>query len=246
MHPFLDSTVSMSTPRYQLRPPKSPLYVPAVLRPTEPPRRLKQESQTPMSPRSLHEEALRMIGTADSSKYGIDGEFGIPEAVIKGLGQVTGPPTRVHWKPDVLSAHCDDPSGLCTRNFTTFYRRHHCRRCGLVFCQSHSTYLLPLDQDANFHPRGARTRGCESCWFQWIKWVEVRRSAAMKAKKKSSPEVAATPKPVHDAEVHAKNVSENILPTNPAYGKEPRHLSVPSNLGSVPQSVPRDWHWSTF
>ena len=78
-----------------------------------------------------------------------------------------------------------------------------------------------------------------------IKWVEVRRTAAVKAKKKNSTEVAAIPKPVHDAEVHAKNVGE-ILPSNPAYGKEPRHLSVPSNLGSVPQSVPRDWHWSTF
>ena len=79
----------------QLRPPKSPLYVPAALRPTERP--LRQSPMTP--PKSLH-------GSLDSlEQAGFDGtisagggpafELVFPEVE---LGEVTGPPNKDHWK----------------------------------------------------------------------------------------------------------------------------------------------------
>lgn len=93
----------------QLRPPKSPLYVPAVLRPTERP--IKQSPLTP--PRSVHGsldsldgvEAGRMLSrrsTAESMKKAglsrlVEGErTGESET-----GTVTGLPTREHWKVSV-------------------------------------------------------------------------------------------------------------------------------------------------
>ena len=90
-------------PYKQLRPLKSPLYVPAVLRPTEHfPDIPKGSPMTP--PKSLH-------GSLDSLQDK-DADGALQAAQIQGdldtfsvdwieeedLGQVTGPPTKEHWK----------------------------------------------------------------------------------------------------------------------------------------------------
>lgn len=93
----------------QLRPPKSPLYVPAVLRPTERPTK-----QTPLTPpRSVHGsldsldgvEAGRMLSRhsmgESMNKTGtsrlVEGE----RRGDSGVGTVTGLPTREHWKVSI-------------------------------------------------------------------------------------------------------------------------------------------------
>jgi hypothetical protein len=88
----------------QLRPPKSPLYVPAVLRPTDPPRR--STKSTPMTPpQSMHNSfedldnarTLSRRSTGDSGKFGL-GAITEAEWSSEGLGKVTALPTRDHWK----------------------------------------------------------------------------------------------------------------------------------------------------
>lgn len=87
----------------QLRPPKSPLYVPAVLRPTDPPRRMKPSPLTP--PQSMHSSiddlenatTLTRRSTGDSGKFGL-GAITESEFNVQGLGKVTALPTRNHWK----------------------------------------------------------------------------------------------------------------------------------------------------
>ncbi|KAJ1956957.1 hypothetical protein GGI12_005168 [Dipsacomyces acuminosporus] len=44
------------------------------------------------------------------------------------------------WEPDEATATCHK----CERRFTLFLRRHHCRRCGLVFCDSCSSKRILL------------------------------------------------------------------------------------------------------
>ncbi|KAJ2619032.1 hypothetical protein GGI26_006152 [Coemansia sp. RSA 1358] len=44
------------------------------------------------------------------------------------------------WEPDEATQICHQ----CSRRFTLFLRRHHCRRCGLVFCDSCSQRRLLL------------------------------------------------------------------------------------------------------
>lgn len=88
----------------QLRPPKSPLYVPAVLRPTERP--LKQSPLTP--PKSLHgswdslqdDEAGRPISQQSAGLVKDDALERVEEEWVggEGLGEVTDLPTREHWK----------------------------------------------------------------------------------------------------------------------------------------------------
>jgi hypothetical protein len=88
----------------QLRPPKSPLYVPAVLRPTDPPKRVSKPSPLtpPQSMNSSFDDlenarTLSRRSTGDSGKFGL-GAITEAEWSTEGLGKVTAVPTREHWK----------------------------------------------------------------------------------------------------------------------------------------------------
>jgi hypothetical protein len=87
-----------------LRPPKSPLYVPAVLRPTDPPKRvIKQSPITP--PQSMNNSfdslnnfrPLSRTSTVDSGKFGL-GKIAEGSWDLSGLPKVTDLPNRDHWK----------------------------------------------------------------------------------------------------------------------------------------------------
>jgi hypothetical protein len=45
---------------------------------------------------------------------------------------VTGPPQKDHWKPDEMANECS----LCGLRFGLFVRKHHCRKCGEIYCNS--------------------------------------------------------------------------------------------------------------
>lgn len=99
----------------QLRPPKSPLYIPAVLRPTDPPKKtVKQSPLTP--PASRHNSfdpfenarALSRRSTGESGNSDLDSVVE-DENNTDGLGKVTALPTRQHWKVCL-------PILLCPRN----------------------------------------------------------------------------------------------------------------------------------
>ncbi|KAG0652050.1 fyve-type zinc finger-containing [Hyphodiscus hymeniophilus] len=216
----------------QLRPPKSPLYIPAVLRPTDPPKRVVKPSPlTP--PQSMHSSfddlenarTLSRRSTGDSGKFGL-GAITEAEWSTEGLGKVTALPTREHWKPDSESEICDETT--CQRYFSYFTRRHHCRRCGNIFCDMHSQHIIPLDQDANYHPKGTRSRGCEHCWKDFRGWQIARSS---RSNSESS----------HGDEPSTPTVNCGKRSSLGVFGK--------GNMGlgeSLAASVPRDWNWSTF
>lgn len=88
----------------QLRPLKSPLYIPAVLRPTDPPKRVVKPSPlTPPQSMSSSFDDLENAQTLSRRSTGDSGKFGLGEITeaawsTEGLGKVTAPPTREHWK----------------------------------------------------------------------------------------------------------------------------------------------------
>ena len=47
---------------------------------------------------------------------------------------------RVKWIPDASVVSCM----ICTKQFTLFRRRHHCRRCGACVCDGCSSARVPL------------------------------------------------------------------------------------------------------
>ncbi|KAJ5800642.1 uncharacterized protein N7518_002710 [Penicillium psychrosexuale] len=209
----------------QLRPLKGPLYVPAALRPTERP----QKSSPITPPRSVHgsldslnedSEPITRRSTMESQSSEISESAQHEWMKNEHLGEVTGLPTRTHWKADSASSNCDSPT--CRSSFGIFLRRHHCRHCGHVFCASHTPHLVPLDQDARFHPDGVPSRACDLCWSAHQRWEENRSDRLNKIQN------------TMDAQQTGISVPDSM-----GMNREP-------NVADAAASVPRDWNWSTF
>jgi len=219
-----------------------PMYMPAVLRPNSDFTQVSRTNTGTYSPASEHSRSRR---NSNSGTFRNVPGFGVIQRLSrrstdelakekelvgtldhKLFPEVTDAPTRQHWKHDPESSICDDAT--CRRGFSYFVRRHHCRRCGNIFCDEHSSYEIPLDQDANYNPRGAPSRTCNHCFEEYRVWHSRNNSH-------SSSSVS----------------SSNDMPVTPisAPGGPNQNLQAGLQLAKSPNvaaSVPRDWSWSTF
>ena len=218
-------------PYKQLRPLKSPLYIPASLRPTE-------HFSSPATPPKSQHGSLDSLQEAEANAHAEQTQLDL-DALGAGwipdedLGDVTGPPTHEHWKPDVASPQCDSPH--CQTNFNLFVRKHHCRHCGHIFCASHVTRFIPLDQGAQFHPDGVPSRACETCFRQFARW-DTARSLRRKNSENSKDDDSGPPTPLAGpggSGSHRRMISAGVM-----RGKQ--------RAEQMANSVPKDWAWSTF
>jgi hypothetical protein len=131
--------------------------------------------------------------------------------------------TNVH-QADAAAHTCDSPT--CRSSFGIFTRRHHCRHCGHVFCASHTPYMVPLDQDARFHPEGAASRACDQCFKAYHRWEETR-AARIQQKLDERESISDSGEAEHE---------EQTTPETPH----------PQPEFTIASSVPRGWNWSTF
>jgi len=139
-------------------------------------------------------------------------------------------PPRCPPQPDPESTICDEPT--CKRHFTYFTRRHHCRRCGHIFCDSHSAFAVPLDENANYNPRGSPSRSCAHCFTEFKAWRSRTNSYA--SSDASNPPNGGRP-------------STGTAPASPIAASPPPLAASPNQKkAEAAQSVPRDWNWSTF
>ncbi|KAI0344259.1 FYVE-domain-containing protein [Trametopsis cervina] len=105
--------------------------------------------------------------------------------------------SKTLWKPDSQASRCD--IFLCSRKFSIFERRHHCRKCGGVFCADCSTRTTTLLDTSTLPflnpPRGVaitafatpeaqvvESRVCDDCWDQ-IHGTKYSRSVQLLARK---------------------------------------------------------------
>lgn len=183
-------------------------YRPAVLRPTGRPAR-----HFPLTPPQSSSNSFDSTQGAESPRFlsrhaTADGitRFASPTAtststsptitndtdwlVDQTSGKVTGAPTRDHWKPDASAPNCDADG--CNKLFGLFERRHHCRRCGNVFCRVHTPFSIPLDQHARFHPDGMYSRACDLCWSEYRTWQTDRCSRANSIASYDNPDTSTT------------------------------------------------------
>ncbi|KAF9100997.1 hypothetical protein BGX27_000159 [Mortierella sp. AM989] len=85
-------------------------------------------------------------------------------------------PSRAHWKPDSSTQVCTWPG--CLREFGFFDRRHHCRKCGDIFCSAHCSKAIPLDQALDFNPAmGVISRACTGCYEAYEQWQGLAPSS---------------------------------------------------------------------
>ncbi|KAH8549419.1 hypothetical protein BGW37DRAFT_503078 [Umbelopsis sp. PMI_123] len=174
-----------------------------------------------------------------------------------------GPPSRDHWKPDSEASQCAYPG--CTNQFGLFERRHHCRKCGDIFCATHCSNYFRLDQSINFNPHGELVRGCDTCARQHQRWWAIIRRASLP----SNPEDSAAPPaefaPDKDRPLSRRaNIMTNLPPQDmegiselsrddivkPTQDSSERSIDIRQRVTDPTfnpiASVPADWQWSTF
>jgi len=146
---------------------------------------------------------------------------------------VTGPPSKNHWKPDSEVSSCAD----CSRPFTLINRRHHCRRCGDIFCGRCTNFTARLDQDCRFNPKGIESRICRKCNDERQNKTKtiVNNSTPSRYRPKRN---NTTPGILREPNNYYNQNSENISINKPA--------PVPDLAPATLMSVPNDWTWSTF
>ncbi|KNC54426.1 uncharacterized protein AMSG_10159 [Thecamonas trahens ATCC 50062] len=150
-------------------------------------------------------------------------------------------PTREHWRPNESATHCSHPG--CGTAFTFFSRRHHCRKCGNIFCSSHCTKELQLNQDAEpCLADGTFCRVCDPCHAIGYSEVLPLSAAAAAAAAATSTEAAAAAAGLPIDAAHARHHN----PSHPSYGGLPVAMAVPVDVGPArfalanPEHVPSE------
>lgn len=230
-------------PCRQLHPPKSPLYRPAVLRASAHSRPGTASASPSTSPKLITSdfsvvynkpEADYISDDFDDHDLGVD----IYEEEEE-VGKVTGPPRRTHWKPDAEAPVCDAPT--CIKEFSFYNRKHHCRRCGNVFCSQHAYQFLPLNQNSRVHPQGVASRVCDTCFSEYRR---VRRAAAAAARRTSSLSSSSTSS--SSSSTSSFSSSSPLTAMSRPISRPMDQSGLAGKIGSYVGSVPRDWSWSTF
>lgn len=116
---------------------------------------------------------------------------------------------------------------MCQSPFGFFNRRHHCRKCGGIFCNQHAQHKVKLNEHALFHPEGELERACDRCFAQYCQWEQMRTS---RHNSESSGGSGST----------GRAIGINT-PTAPAGMKRPQ-----APVGSIQNSFSGAWNWSTF
>lgn len=95
--------------------------------------------------------------------------------------------------------------------------------------------MIPLDQNARFHPDGVPSRACELCYSAYQRWEETRSKRLDRIQT------------LLDAQSGDPTAVKRIA--NGEGQEESDHDAFVASLNQqseIAASVPRDWNWSTF
>lgn len=160
---------------------------------------------------------------------------------------VLRPPRRNHWRPDFERENCKD----CDQRFSFFERRHHCRKCGEIFCANHVRFRVPLDHDLNFNPSAGDVKACTACAGAFQDHL-VSLQVPLDRQQSSDSSASGTPSPC------ASSYSREVPRLQPTHKHNPNLHATQDILSasvmqqqqavpaSVANSIPADWSWSTF
>lgn len=140
---------------------------------------------------------------------------------------------------------CDDPT--CKKYFNYFVRRHHCRRCGNIFCDPHSSHEVPLDESANYNPRGQLSRACGHCHDDFKIWRgrNCSGTSSLGGDGEQTPQQQGAQQQQPGSPAHgSRTVPTSPIVASPISGASP--TTPGKSQPEVALSVPSDWNWSTF
>ncbi|CCH44491.1 RUN and FYVE domain-containing protein 1 [Wickerhamomyces ciferrii] len=206
----IDDTSSLRT----INDPKRPMYIPAVLR---------------QSPTNLKPEDLKFINELKTKKL-ISSSPTKPSS-FQTNSSLSKTPTKTHWKKDDYRDGC----ALCSKKFTFFERRHHCRHCGDLYCSEHLSNHISLNLNANFTMDFSNSLLCKVCDLCIVEYEGFIRE---KLGSFNSTSVNDNEDGNNDSNV---NVNVNGNGKDKVNGKK-KDKKFDSFVGSIPA----DWSWSSF
>lgn len=80
----------------------------------------------------------------------------------------------ISWVPDDTVNRCYE----CNSTFGLFCRRHHCRGCGRIFCDSCSRYRIVLPKNLEAYPVNPKSGAAWNNWLQVSSWTKTPTSEA--------------------------------------------------------------------
>lgn len=177
----------------------------------------------------------------------VDLNYSADLALSQGVHSKTGPftlnkkqyeyilraaPSRRHWLKDESVVEC----GLrtCNKKFNFFERRHHCRRCGGIFCKEHTSHYLYINHLAQFTTggRGTLSRVCDNCIGEYNEFMKHEFGVS------SVPLTRETPQ--------AKDKKDFRKEIFAMKAKTPVASAGDDRADPVVGSVPANWSWSSF
>lgn len=135
-----------------------------------------------------------------------------------------------HWKPNNAANNCFD----CDRPFSLINRRHHCRKCGEIFCANCLLSKSKLNFDCKFDINGVLAKVCFACGKSWSNFIIENfkktddRSLYPNFKKRD----VITSEADHHLEQHQQQQKQQQQQQQ--FGDK-REVTVPA-----------DWSWSSF
>lgn len=209
-------------------------------------------------------DSSRSIESSSSPKFGSLNRFLSAGNLGRSFDYMSNaPPTRRHWVKDEAVTACGIPS--CNKTFNFFERRHHCRKCGGIFCKEHTSHSLYINRMAQFTTggRGTLSKVCDNCIQEYNEFIQREFGVNITSTKLPSP---------MDLNRHVENNVINNL-SHPSKHEQIRQLykdldrnalrqnqidmrgdtvgggSGDSNSRAADQlvgSVPANWTWSSF
>ncbi|XP_037577135.1 lateral signaling target protein 2 homolog [Dermacentor silvarum] len=132
---------------------------------------ISQDTESPTERSSVPERSLFSLSFVDAVELEEEGEQRdssgrrsvdsaqevLPDELSLELSSESGHGGSPVWMPDELTSNCMD----CNAHFTLLRRRHHCRRCGKIFCSRCSAHSITLPRYGHYKP----VRVCNSCFI---------------------------------------------------------------------------------
>lgn len=230
---------------------RSPMYIPAVLRLTQnengEPIRRERKGDGPENRHGHSFDSSLDQGKLASSQASVKSVES--SALVESTSLLVSPyrnisqrkynhilllaPTRKHWVKDEAVLKCGISD--CPKSFNFFERRHHCRRCGGIYCKEHTMHYLYINHLAQFTTggRGTLSKVCDNCIEEYNDFVKHEFGVDVRQYHHSTPNTSAT------SPINSKPAAASQFSNKNGY-------SETSNNEQVAGSVPANWSWSSF
>lgn len=177
-------------------------------------------------------------------------------------------PTRKHWLKDEAVSKCGIRS--CNKHFNFFERRHHCRKCGGIYCNEHTSHYLYINHLAQFTTggRGTLSKVCDYCIGEYNEFIKNEFGVDVHSTGHRSARKTKSSAPLLPSKRHPKAQSNRQPGDAGSNGSNSNYNSaIVDKLGTIPSgistihsmkkdggnrsdqlvgSVPANWSWSSF